>query len=144
MKHIPRKRFGQHFLTDQGLIEEIASTIAPLSTDHLVEIGPGLGALTLPLLARCGAITVIELDRDLAAHWRLRANGASIIQVIESDVLKVDIAGIKPARIATESRVKSLPTPALRIVGNLPYNISTPILFHLLPHAHIVQDQHFM
>jgi 16S rRNA (adenine1518-N6/adenine1519-N6)-dimethyltransferase len=144
LKHIPRKRFGQHFLTDQGLIEEIASTIAPLPTDHLVEIGPGLGALTLPLLARCGAITVIELDRDLAAHWRHRASGASTIQVIESDVLKVDIAGIKPANIAIESGTNSLPIPALRIVGNLPYNISTPILFHLLPYAHIVQDQHFM
>jgi 16S rRNA (adenine1518-N6/adenine1519-N6)-dimethyltransferase len=144
LKHIPRKRFGQHFLNDQGLIEDIASTIAPLPTDHLIEIGPGLGALTLPLLARCGAITVIELDRDLAAHWRDRASGASSIQVIESDVLKVDIAGIKPAQIATKLGALSLPTPALRIVGNLPYNISTPILFHLLPYAHIVQDQHFM
>jgi 16S rRNA (adenine1518-N6/adenine1519-N6)-dimethyltransferase len=144
LKHIPRKRFGQHFLTDRGLIEEIASTIAPLPTDHLVEIGPGLGALTEPLLARSGAITVIELDRDLAAHWRSRASGSSVIQVIESDVLKVDIAGIQPAQSAIQSGASDLPTPALRIVGNLPYNISTPILFHLLPCAHLVQDQHFM
>ncbi len=144
VKHIPRKRFGQHFLIDQGLIEQIVSTIAPLASDHLVEIGPGLGALTLPLLARSGAITVIELDRDLAAHWRSRASSACCIQVIESDVLKVDIAGIKPAHSAIKSGANSLPTPALRIAGNLPYNISTPILFHLLPFAHLVQDQHFM
>ena len=144
MKHIPRKRFGQHFLTDRGLIEQIVSTIAPKPTDHLIEIGPGLGALTLPLLALSQAITVIELDRDLAAHWRSRANSALMIQVIESDVLKVDVAGIKSAQNAIELRADALPLPALRIVGNLPYNISTPILFHLLPSAHLVQDQHFM
>ncbi len=126
------------------MIEQIVSTIAPSPTDHLIEIGPGLGALTLPLLERAGAITVIELDRDLAAHWRSRVSSALCIQVIESDVLKVNIAGIQPVHSAIESGANDLPLPALRIAGNLPYNISTPILFHLLPFAHLVQDQHFM
>ena len=146
MKHIPRKRFGQHFLTDQSIIEAIVGAIAPKAGQQMVEIGPGLGALTQPLLERAGALTVIELDRDLAAHWRARGG----VQVIESDVLKVDfrvvfgsnlpIQAAEAARAATESIVNT----GLRIVGNLPYNISTPILFHLLPYAEMVQDQHFM
>ena len=141
MKHIPRKRFGQHFLVDGALIETIVSQIDPKPSDHMIEIGPGLGALTQPLLDLLGAITVIELDRDLAAYWRSRA----LVQVIESDVLKVDIPGIKPARNAIENianaKMKEQP---MRVVGNLPYNISTPILFHLLPFAHRIADQHFM
>ena len=146
MKHIPRKRFGQHFLTDQSIIEAIVGAIAPKAGQQMVEIGPGLGALTQPLLERTGALTVIELDRDLAAHWRARGG----VQVIESDVLKVDFRAVfgsnlpiqaaEAARAATESIVNT----GLRIVGNLPYNISTPILFHLLPYAEMVQDQHFM
>ena len=146
MKHIPRKRFGQHFLTDKIIIDSIVSAIAPKAGQHMVEIGPGLGALTQPLLERAGALTVIELDRDLAAHWRARGG----VEVIESDVLKVDFAAIcnekngfeavKSASVATDSIVNT----GLRIVGNLPYNISTPILFHLLPYATMVQDQHFM
>ena len=146
MKHIPRKRFGQHFLTDQSIIEAIVGAIAPKAGQQMVEIGPGLGALTQPLLERAGALTVIELDRDLAAHWRARGG----VQVIESDVLKVDFRAVfgsnlpiqaaEAARAATESIVNT----GLRIVGNLPYNISTPILFHLLPYAEMVQDQHFM
>ena len=141
LKHIPRKRFGQHFLVDGVLIESIVDAIAPQAGQHLVEIGPGLGALTQPLLNRLGAITVIELDRDLAVHWRDRSAALAKVQVIESDVLKVDIALIKPALDAIENVAAE---PMLRIVGNLPYNISTPILFHLLPFAHLVQDQHFM
>lgn len=139
MKHIPRKRFGQHFLVDQALIDSIVRAIAPQPLDHMIEIGPGLGALTQPLVERLGAITVIELDRDLAAHWRTHSQ----VQVIESDVLKVPLVGIKSAQIA----IKSIAIDAeakMRLVGNLPYNISTPILFHLLPYAHLVQDQHFM
>jgi 16S rRNA (adenine1518-N6/adenine1519-N6)-dimethyltransferase len=147
VKHIPRKRFGQHFLVDQGLIEQIADTIAPAPTDHLIEIGPGLGALTLPLLKRSGAITVIELDRDLAAYWRGKAGSGAghdaVIQVIESDVLKVDFEQILPAVNAIKNEEIG-PPQLLRIAGNLPYNISTPILFHLLPIAHRVRDQHFM
>ena len=130
MKHIPRKRFGQHFLSDPAIIDGIVRAIDPRPGQAVVEIGPGLAALTQPLVERLGQLTVIELDRDLAA--RLRAHPQ--LQVIESDVLKVDFAQIQPAPPATK----------LRVVGNLPYNISTPILFHLLPFAGLVQDQHFM
>jgi 16S rRNA (adenine1518-N6/adenine1519-N6)-dimethyltransferase len=130
MKHIPRKRFGQHFLSDRQVLGDIVDAIAPTLTDFIVEIGPGLGAMTLPLLAQLSHLTVIELDRDLAA--RLRQN--STITVIESDVLRVDFEAIA----ATVSAQK------MRVVGNLPYNISSPILFHLLGAAHLVQDQHFM
>jgi len=129
VRHVPRKRFGQHFLSDSAVIEAIVSAIDPKPGQALVEIGPGLGAMTDPLVARCGRLTVIELDRDLAARLRRRPE----LEVVESDVLKVDIA--------------ALPRPAgqkLRLVGNLPYNISTPILFHLLPAAGVVEDQHFM
>jgi 16S rRNA (adenine1518-N6/adenine1519-N6)-dimethyltransferase len=127
--HIPRKRFGQHFLVDEALISAIVREIAPRPGEPLIEIGPGLGALTQPLLERCGALTVIELDRDLAARWRQRQG----VTVVESDVLKVDIGALADAA-----------GQPLRLVGNLPYNISTPILFHLLPVAGRVRDQHFM
>lgn len=129
MKHLPRKRFGQHFLVDTGVLDAIVAAIDPRPGQALVEIGPGLGALTQPLLERCERLTVVELDRDLAA--RLRKNPA--LEVIEADVLTVDFAALAAARAAK-----------LRIVGNLPYNISTPILFHLLGAADRVEDQHFM
>ena len=130
MAHIARKRFGQHFLVDQGVIHDIVRAIAPRPGQALVEIGPGLGALTQGLLERQGqTLTVIELDRDLAA--RLRQNPR--LDVIEADVLKVDFT-------ALASRLGQ----PLRLVGNLPYNISTPILFHLLGSAAHVADQHFM
>jgi 16S rRNA (adenine1518-N6/adenine1519-N6)-dimethyltransferase len=129
LKHQPRKRFGQHFLTDTGVLDAIVSAIDPKPGQPLIEIGPGLGALTLPLLERCERLTVIELDRDLAA--RLRKNAA--LDVIEADVLTVDFAAL-----AAQSSTK------LRVVGNLPYNISTPILFHLLDCAAQIEDQHFM
>jgi 16S rRNA (adenine1518-N6/adenine1519-N6)-dimethyltransferase len=127
--HQPRKRFGQHFLVDTAVLDSIVSAIDPKPGEALVEIGPGLGALTRPLLERCERLTVIELDRDLAA--RLRRNAA--LEVIEADVLKFDFAALAAARAGK-----------LRIVGNLPYNISSPILFRLLPLADGVQDQHFM
>lgn len=131
--HIPRKRFGQHFLTDKLLIEAIVDLIDPQQGETLVEIGPGLGAMTLPLLARIpqGSVplTVIELDRDLAARLRKRDD----VEVIESDVLKVDFKALAATKAAK-----------LRVVGNLPYNISTPILFHLLEAVDDVVDQHFM
>lgn len=129
MKHQPRKRFGQHFLADGSVIEAIVDCIAPRPGEPLVEIGPGLGALTAPLLARAGALTVVELDRDLAARLRTRAG----LTVIEADVLDVDFTALAAQAGAP-----------LRVVGNLPYNISTPILFHLMPAAHGVRDQHFM
>ena len=130
MKHIPRKRFGQHFLADGGIIEDIVQAIAPQPGQFMVEIGPGLAALTQPLVERLGQLTVIELDRDLAV--RLRAHPQ--LKVIESDVLKVNFAEL----------AQSLGTPKLRVVGNLPYNISTPILFHLLDYVGVIEDQHFM
>ncbi|SFE06365.1 16S rRNA (adenine(1518)-N(6)/adenine(1519)-N(6))-dimethyltransferase RsmA [Paracidovorax konjaci] len=128
--HIPRKRFGQHFLSDQGIIDAIVRAIAPAPGQPMVEIGPGLAALTQPLVERLGRLTVVELDRDLAA--RLRAHGH--LDVIESDVLKVDFAAV----------AATLGAPRVRVVGNLPYNISTPILFHLLEHVAVIEDQHFM
>ena len=127
--HVARKRFGQHFLTDGAIIDGIVRAIDPRPGQALVEIGPGLGALTQPVVERSGHLTVVELDRDLAARLRLRPE----LKVVESDVLKVDFGAL-----ADEA---GLP---LRVVGNLPYNISTPILFHLLPFAHRVLDQHFM
>ena len=130
MKHIPRKRFGQNFLVDDAIIDHIVQAIAPRAGEPLVEIGPGLMALTQPLLERVGQMTVIELDRDLAARLR----GRQGLDVVESDVLKVDFTAL----------AATLGVPKLRVVGNLPYNISSPILFHLLDHVDVVQDQHFM
>jgi 16S rRNA (adenine1518-N6/adenine1519-N6)-dimethyltransferase len=129
MKHTARKRFGQHFLTDGSVLDAIVDLIDPQPGQALVEIGPGLGALTWPLLERCSALTVIELDRDLAARLRRREG----LTVIEADVLTVDF----------DALARRLAQP-LRLVGNLPYNISTPILFHLLDSADRVLDQHFM
>lgn len=133
MQHIPRKRFGQHFLSDGGIIDAIVDAINPVPGQHMVEIGPGLAALTQPLVERLGALTVIELDRDLAQ--RLRSHRQ--LSVVESDVLRVDFAEL--ARTQWPDG-----TEKMRVVGNLPYNISTPILFHLLDCVDVVQDQHFM
>ena len=130
MKHIQRKRFGQHFLADPAVLYAIVRAIDPRPGQPMVEIGPGLAALTQPLVERLGRLTVIELDRDLAA--RLRAHPQ--LSVIESDVLKVDFSQV----------VQALNAPKMRVVGNLPYNISSPILFHLLPFAACIEDQHFM
>ncbi len=130
MKHIARKRFGQHFLTDAAIIGAIVDAIAPQPGEAMVEIGPGLAAITQPLVERLGQLTVIELDRDLAV--RLRAHPQ--LNVVEADVLKVDFIAL----------AATLQKPKLRIAGNLPYNISTPILFHLLDQVEVVQDQHFM
>ena len=129
MRHTAKKRFGQHFLVDQSVIDGIVDAIAPAPGQALVEIGPGLGAMTGPLLRRCGALTVIELDRDLAARLRHQSG----LSVVEADVLKVDFRALATAA-----------GQPLRVVGNLPYNISTPILFHLLEVAEVVVDQHFM
>jgi 16S rRNA (adenine1518-N6/adenine1519-N6)-dimethyltransferase len=130
VKHIPRKRFGQHFLSDPAIIDAIVRAIAPRPREAMVEIGPGLAALTQPLVERLGQLHVIELDRDLAARLRVHPQ----LRVIEADVLQVDFTAL--AREAGAAQ--------LRIVGNLPYNISTPILFHLLGHVDVVLDQHFM
>ena len=124
-------QLGEDIDALRDAVREFAqSEIAPRAGEPLVEIGPGLMALTQPLLERVGQMTVIELDRDLAARLR----GRQGLQVVESDVLKVDFTAL----------AASLQVPKLRVVGNLPYNISSPILFHLLDHVDVVQDQHFM
>lgn len=131
MRHVARKRFGQHFLVDEAVIERIVDEVDPRPDDAMVEIGPGLGALTRPLRARLapGVLTVIELDRDLAARWRREGS----VSVIEADVLTVDWAALA-----------ALAGRPLRVVGNLPYNISTPILFSLLAAAPHWVDLHAM
>ena len=129
MKHIPRKRFGQHFLADRGVIDAIVQAIAPRAGQAMVEIGPGLAALTQPLVEQVGHLTVIELDRDLAV--RLRAHPQ--LTVIESDVLKVDFSIIERPSDATK----------LRVVWDLPHNISASILCPLL-HCTELQHEHPM
>lgn len=129
--HRPRKRFGQHFLHDAGVLNRIVAAVAPRANQALIEIGPGEGALTFPLLEAGADLTVIELDRDLAA--RLRGLEQPRLTVIEADVLDVDF------------RVLALAQPMpLRLVGNLPYNVSSPILFHVLDAAENIDDMHFM
>jgi len=125
----PRKRFGQHFLADSAVVDAIVRAIDPRDAEAIVEIGPGRGALTEPLRASAAQLTLIELDRDLAAHWRTQPG----LRVLEADVLRVDF--VQLARDAGQR---------LRVVGNLPYNISTPILFHLLEAAARIIDQHLM
>lgn len=132
--HRARKRFGQHFLTDHGIIDSIVREISPKPGERLLEIGPGLAAMTQPLVERCGHMTVVEIDRDLAARLRQHPQ----LRVIECDILKLTQEQVD-ADCAEADRAKPL-----RIVGNLPYNISSPILFHLLPWADRVVDQHFM
>jgi len=126
--HTARKRFGQHFLVDVSVIDAIVRAIAPRADDRMIEIGPGLSALTQPLLQRLDHLTVIELDRDLAARLRAQ-HPASRLTIIEADVLSVDFGALGQG---------------LRIVGNLPYNISSPLLFHLTAFADHVRDQIFM
>lgn len=124
---IPRKRFGQHFLADRACIDAIVQAIAPQPGDNLVEIGPGTGVLTAPLVAQTGRLTVIEIDRDLGP--RLAAQYGDALSLVQQDVLQVDFSGFGQN---------------LRIVGNLPYNISSPLLLHLIAVAERVRDQHFM
>ncbi|WP_250461450.1 16S rRNA (adenine(1518)-N(6)/adenine(1519)-N(6))-dimethyltransferase RsmA [Microbulbifer litoralis] len=130
-EHRARKRFGQNFLVDENIIEKIVRAIAPKESDHLVEIGPGQGAITRLLLQRCPSLTAVELDRDLIPLLQFKFRDYPAFSIIERDALKFDfgeLAGERP----------------LRIVGNLPYNISTPLLFHLLGFRGKVQDMHFM
>lgn len=131
MGHRPRRRFGQNFLTDRNVVERIIAAIAPARGDHVLEIGPGLGALTGPLLEHVDRLDVIELDWDLAAALRERFGDAPALTIHRQDALKTDIADL-----AADS--------PLRVVGNLPYNISTPLIFHLLAARRHVADMHFM
>jgi len=128
MKHIPRRRFGQNFLVDSGIINAIVSAIDPQRGDMVVEIGPGLGAITEPLLARLDHLHVVEIDRDLIARLK-KQHPPARMTIHEGDALAFDFASIGKD---------------LRLVGNLPYNISTPLLFHLADYVGIVRDMHFM
>lgn len=134
MKHIPRKRFGQHFLVDQGVIHAIVNAIAPKPDDVLVEIGPGLGAITKPLLERIPHLHVVELDRDIIARLK-KEYPTERLGIHEGDALKFDF-GV----IAREAK----PPPQIRICGNLPYNISSPLMFHLMDYAEHISDMTFM
>jgi len=127
--HRPRKRFGQHFLTDPGVVDEIVRAIRPTKSDIVVEIGPGLAAITAPLLADAGSMHAIELDRDLAAQLRQRFLNEPKLTIHEADALRFDYSTLGEQ---------------LRVVGNLPYNISTPLLFHLLEYRLHIADMHFM
>ena len=128
----PKKRFGQHFLTDDLIIQQIISAIAPSPGQHLVEIGPGQGVITLPLLQAVGTLDAIEFDRDLISGVRARCVLQGQLNLLQADALQVNFSALQSD------------AQPLRIVGNLPYNISTPLLFHLLSHKAAIQDMHFM
>lgn len=128
MRHIPRKRFGQNFLIDNSVIAAIVAAIAPQRDDLMVEIGPGMGALTRPLANRLDHLHVIEIDRDIVA-WLASEFPAARVTVHGGDALKFDFGALGPQ---------------LRVVGNLPYNISTPLLFQLASHARVIRDIHVM
>lgn len=132
MEHIPRKRFGQHFLCDQGVIQRIVNAIHPKRNDHLIEIGPGQGAMTLPLMKITHEMEVVELDRDLIQELSERVSHHGQLCVHNQDVLTFDFTKAKQ-----DGRL-------LRVVGNLPYNISTPLIFHLLDHSAVISDMVFM
>ena len=135
--HVARKRFGQNFLRDPDVIRRIVATIAPQADQHLVEIGPGQGAITADLVASGSQLDLVELDRDLVPLLRERFAGQLLgaaeprLRIHGADALQFDFAGLD----------RGLP---LRIVGNLPYNISTPLIFHLLQFASLIHDMHFM
>ena len=133
LMHKARKRFGQNFLHDHNIIDRIVGSIHPTAAQHLVEIGPGQGAITEPLLEKTGGqLDVIELDRDLIPILRAKLFQHSGLTIHEADALSFDFR-----QLATDGR-------ALRLVGNLPYNISTPLMFHLLDYAELIEDMHFM
>lgn len=129
--HQARKRFGQHFLHDPNVIARIIAAIAPRADDCMVEIGPGLGAITLPLLERVRELYAVEIDRDASRHLRSATAGRGVLHLYEADVLHFDFRQLGDGR-------------RLRVVGNLPYNISTPLLFHLIEQRERILDMHFM
>jgi len=131
MNNKPRKRFGQNFLVDEQVVFAIVSAISPRSNEHLVEIGPGLGAMTRRLLHECGRLDVVELDRDLVEVLKAKFGAEKNLHIHSGDALKFDFCSL-----ANGNR--------LRVIGNLPYNISTPLLFHLFEQSFCIQDMHFM
>ncbi|GAB1263774.1 16S rRNA (adenine(1518)-N(6)/adenine(1519)-N(6)) -dimethyltransferase RsmA [Aurantivibrio infirmus] len=131
-QHQAKKRFGQNFLVDTGIIDKIIKSIAAKSTQRIVEIGPGQGALTLPLLETCDHLDVVEVDRDLVARLSKLKEKYNNLHIHEGDALKFNFSQL----VDKEN--------SLRVVGNLPYNISTPLIFHLLEAAVQIEDMHFM
>ncbi|MDA0687800.1 MAG: 16S rRNA (adenine(1518)-N(6)/adenine(1519)-N(6))-dimethyltransferase RsmA [Proteobacteria bacterium] len=131
--HQARKRFGQNFLHDQGVIQRIIDAIHPVNEDHLLEIGPGQGALTRPLADSGARLDCVELDRDLADFLQKQFSGRDNVTIIQQDVLKFDLASLVDGE-----------EPVLRVIGNLPYNISTPVMFHLLKRHSLIRDMVFM
>ncbi len=131
MNHRPRKRFGQNFLRDDRVIHAIVSAIAPRPDEHLVEIGPGQGALTRLLLSECGRLDAVELDRDLVDYLNKKFAGHEKLHIHSGDAMKFDFRSL-----STGER--------MRIIGNLPYNVSTPLLFHLFDQSDCIRDMHFM
>lgn len=131
-RHQPRKRFGQNFLHDQNVIDRIIDTIDPRPGEHLLEIGPGQGALTRPLSTSGARLDCVELDRDLARYLQSEFAGNDAVTIYQQDILKFDLT-----QIAGEAK-------SLRVIGNLPYNISTPVLFHLLKNHELIRDMTFM
>lgn len=134
--HRARKRFGQHFLHDPAIIARLVAAIRPRPGERLVEIGPGLGALTRPVLQAAGRLDVVELDRDVVPHLRRACADLEGLHVHLGDALRFDYCAL--------AEPQSADAPSLRVVGNLPYNISTPLLFHLIAQAHCIRDMHFM
>jgi 16S rRNA (adenine1518-N6/adenine1519-N6)-dimethyltransferase len=131
MNHTPRKRFGQNFLRDATVVHRIVLAVSPGADDHLVEIGPGEGVMTEALLPNCRRLDAVEIDRDLAAHLERRFGNEPRFRLHRADALRFDFRSLSEDE-------------KLRVVGNLPYNISTPLMFHLLEQADIVRDMHFM
>jgi len=129
--HRARKRFGQHFLHDQNIIDRILRSINPQAGENLVEIGPGQGALTYPLLKTCESLIAVELDRDLIPILNRQSKRHGNLEVINADILEFELASLGSDKI-------------YRLIGNLPYNISTPLMFHLLESVNLIQDMHFM
>jgi 16S rRNA (adenine1518-N6/adenine1519-N6)-dimethyltransferase len=129
--HRARKRFGQHFLHDQNIIHKIISALNPKPGENIIEIGPGQGALTLPLLKRCQKLTAIELDRDLIPILQHKSSSLGELSLVNQDVLTFELSELAL-------------TPPYRLVGNLPYNISTPLMFHLLKSSSLISDMIFM
>ena len=138
MEHRPRKRFGQNFLHDPGTIRRILSVVDPRPGQHLVEIGPGQGAITAGLLGAVGSLDVVELDRDLVEPLRVRLGTLGDLRIHNADALKFDLCALQPRQNLSGDAA------GLRIVGNLPYNISTPLLFHFLDQANCIDDLHLM
>lgn len=130
--HQARKRFGQNFLSDNFYIEKIIAAIAPKNTDHIVEIGPGLGAITEHLVTKAKALDVVELDRDLIPRLEKRFSDITNFTIHQNDALKFDFTQLPNS------------DEKIRVVGNLPYNISTPLIFHLLEQKHVIEDMYFM